>query len=149
LMVYKRILVPLDGSTLGEAVLGCVAGVAKLNDAEVTLLTVIPPEGFPESEEFARVQHLPGPDALVRAYLEEKVAELQQIGVKASIAIRDGFSFEEILKYAEEQHVDLIAMSTHGRTGLTRVLLGSTADRVARTAKAPVMLVRSAEACAV
>ncbi|MCL5960050.1 MAG: universal stress protein [Chloroflexi bacterium] len=145
--MYKRILVPLDGSALGGAVVPCVVGLAKRFDAELVLLTVIPPEGFPEAEEFAREEHVRDTTALVRLYLERKAEALSESGVKVSIAIVEGLVADEIIKYVEEHDVDLIAMSTHGRSGIARMVMGSTTDRVLRGTNVPVFLVRSATVC--
>jgi nucleotide-binding universal stress UspA family protein len=149
--MYKRIVVPLDGSSLGEAVLGCVAGVAKLNDADITLLSVIPPEGLFKAEDGPvvsdRADH--NEDSLVRSYLQQKAAELRALGAKVNIDTVNGSPADALIKYTEEHNIDLIAMSTHGRSGVARAVMGSTADRISRVAKVPVMLVRSADACTI
>ena len=76
--------------------------------------------------------------------LEALAGELRQRGIKASWRLQAGVPFEEIVKVAEEERVDMIVMGTHGRSGLDRVLLGSVAERVIRLAPCPVLTVRQA-----
>jgi len=74
--------------------------------------------------------------------LEARAGELRQRGIKASWRLQAGVPFEEIVKVAEEERVDMIVMGTHGRSGLNRVLLGSVAERVVRLGPCPVLTVR-------
>lgn len=64
--------------------------------------------------------------------------------VKAVVEVRQGNAVQEILKYADEQQIDLIVIGTHGRTGLSRLLLGSIAEKVVRLARCPVMTIHPA-----
>lgn len=137
--MFARILVPLDGSPLAEAILPEVVDLAKLHGAEVLLLRV------------ALVRALPGVDqteAQVRAveeaegYLADVERGLAARGVSVRSAVRYGRAVEEILDHAESQRADLIAMSTHGRSGIRRIMLGSVAEAVVRAAPVPVLLLR-------
>jgi nucleotide-binding universal stress UspA family protein len=74
--------------------------------------------------------------------LEARVADLRQLGIKASWRVQTGIPYEEIVKIAEEERADMIVMGTHGRSGLNRFLLGSVAERVIRLASCPVLTVR-------
>ena len=74
--------------------------------------------------------------------LGARAAELRQREIKASWRMQIGVPFEEIVRVAQEEHVDMIVMGTHGRSGLNRVLLGSVAERVVRLAPCPVLTVR-------
>lgn len=74
--------------------------------------------------------------------LEARVGDLRRRGLKASWRVQVGVPFEEIVKIADEERVDMIVMGTHGRSGLNRVLLGSVAERVIRLAPCPVLTVR-------
>lgn len=74
--------------------------------------------------------------------LETRTAELRQRGIKASWRVQVGVPFEEIVKIANEERVDVIALGTHGRGGMSRLLMGSVADRVIRLAPCPVLTVR-------
>ena len=163
--MYKRILVTLDGSQLSEQVLPHVKHLIAGAETSITLLTVaaapresaearvrtkLPPAmvaGHVESKETEpRFVERRG-QAVVRVrdeldhYLEEAVAGLPLQGVTVEKAVRIGDAAEEIIKYAREQSVDLIMMATHGRTGLSRAISGSVADRVTSGA-APILLVR-------
>jgi nucleotide-binding universal stress UspA family protein len=71
-----------------------------------------------------------------------RVGDLRQRGIKASWRAQAGVPFEEIVRIAEEERMDMIVMGTHGRTGLNRALLGSVAERVIRLAPCPVLTVR-------
>lgn len=137
--MFARILVPLDGSPLAEAILPEVVDLARHHGAEVLLLRV------------ALVHTLPGVDqteAQVRAveeaegYLAEVERRLAAQGVPVSGAVRYGRAVEEILDHAESKRADLIAMSTHGRSGIRRFMLGSVAEAVLRAAPVPVLLLR-------
>lgn len=78
----------------------------------------------------------------VEQALEERATALSQRGVKASWRVQLGVPVEEIMKTADEERVDMIALGTHGRGGLNRLLTGSVADRVIRMASCPVLTVR-------
>ncbi|MBI2563022.1 MAG: universal stress protein, partial [candidate division NC10 bacterium] len=129
--MFTRILVPLDGSPLAEAILPEVVDLARLHGAEILLLRV------------ALVHALPGVDqteAQVRAveeaegYLAEIERRIAAQGLPVRGAVRYGHAVEEILDHAESQRADLIAMSTHGRSGIQRFMLGSVAEAVVRAA---------------
>ncbi|HEY7540825.1 MAG TPA: universal stress protein [Methylomirabilota bacterium] len=79
------------------------------------------------------------------ATLEARAADLRQRGIKTSWRAQAGVPFEEIVRVAEGEHVDMIVMGTHGRSGLNRALLGSVAERVIRLAPCPVLTVRQAK----
>jgi len=144
--MYKRILIPLDGSALAEAVLPHVEGLAKSSAAELVLLRVafahMLPGADPIEAQVARVQE-------AENYVADLAKRLQEKGVSAEAKVRYGDPAEEILDHAARDHIDLIAMSTHGRTGLKRVVLGSVAENVLRSAPVPMLLVRApiSEAC--
>ena len=129
-----KILVPLDGSPLAEAVLETVNRLASALKAEVTLLQVHPDKGV-----LAHVNERETFEA--SAYLKVQMLALTEIGIGARQVIRTGNPAEEIVDYARVNGIDLIAMSTHGRTGLRRALLGSVAENVVRHSTIPVLLV--------
>ncbi len=143
--MYKRMLVPLDGSELSEIVFPYAKELAGRLDLEVILLHVH------HSEEG---EALP----LHQAYIERKaeimkrqVEEAQQkAGIRQgdkAVQVRGelvlGHPAEEILNYAENNDIDLILMATHGRSGIKRWVLGSVAEKVLRASKIPVWLVRA------
>ena len=137
--MYKKILVPLDGSPVAEQILPEVKKLAKLTGAEIQLLRVVwahtLPGADPTDKEIHVVQE-------AEKYLEDIQAGLEKEGFDASVHVRYGHDAGEILEHSKL--VDLLAMCTHGRTGLGRWTLGSVAERVVRHSGKPVLLVRAA-----
>ncbi len=133
--MLQKILVPLDGSKLSDRILEQVRRLLLKQDAEVRFLRVL-----------SEVGHPPGPPR--RQAVEEAQAHLEghrlawaSQGVKATMAVlSDGDPAERILEYADQYRPSLIAMSTHGRTGLKRWTRGSVAERVLRHSSFPVLL---------
>jgi nucleotide-binding universal stress UspA family protein len=142
--MYRKILVPLDGSDVAEAVLPHVEMLARANNSEVILLRVAvnPAYQFAMTDPSIVGVLVSNMEAETEAYLKRMTAQLTERGLSVSAEMAEGNTAECILKIAEEKGADLIAMSTHGRSGVTRWLIGSVADRVVRTAKVPVLLVR-------
>jgi nucleotide-binding universal stress UspA family protein len=141
--MYKKILVPLDGSPLAEAVLPHAQALAKAEGAEIVLLRV---PVTPSLEMLARAPGLANriieeTEQETEAYLEMETAKLIKEGSKVTSIMREGPIPEVILKVADEIHADVITMSTHGRSGMQRWLMGSVADRVVNHAHIPVMLI--------
>ena len=127
----KRIVVPLDASSVAESVLPVVADLARAGGASIRLLRVEPmPDNCLEAE---------GLD-----YLETVAARLGEIPVES--CVRFGDPLDEILKEADAFDADLIAVTTAGRSGVGRAMLGSVADRVFRRAETPVLLYRPSRA---
>jgi len=133
----RRILVPLDGSELAEAVLPQIVGLAKRNGAELRLLRVAHAHALRDAD-LATAQLRVVQEA--EAYLAGVAHRLAAEGVSASPAVRYGGTLEEILDDIWVNRPDLVAMSTHGRTGLTHLLLGSVAEQVLRASPVPVLL---------
>jgi nucleotide-binding universal stress UspA family protein len=145
-LTCRRILVPLDGSPVAEQVLDPVAAVAQALDARLVLLRVPIVQA---SGSLIGEWHLPLDGAFettgqtARAYLDRVAEQLQAQGIQVFTAIRTGAVADSIVDYAEANQIDLIAMCTHGRTGLGRWTLGSVADRVLRAGGVPILLVRA------
>lgn len=143
--MYRRMLVPLDGSQLAESVLPYAAEVAARLDLEVVLF-----HGCTQREgDFS---------PLYSAYMEQAMDILRreseavrnrtgrpprETGLEVQCKVAPGDPADQILHCAEEDHVDLILMATHGRSGITRWALGSVADKVLRASPVPVWLVRA------
>ena len=150
--MYERILVPLDGSKIGEAALPVIEElVAKLSSqlkVEVTLLQVVTSltYGVFTGELSAPVryseQDLKAIEKEAQAYLEKAGEGLKSKGAIVKTKVVSGTAAEEIIKAAEETKASLIAMSTHGRSGTSRWVLGSVTDKVLRVGKLPVLMVR-------
>ena len=155
--VYRRILVPHDGSKFAEQVLPHAVEFAKLAGASLELLEVIEPpnpalfaneggtglgaemtfEVLEEAEEAQREEGMHRLEALSR--------DLEGQGLKATWAIEEGNPADVIVRRAAADGVDLIAMASHGRSGVVRAILGSVTDAVVRNAQCPVLVIRASE----
>ena len=152
--VLKRMLIPLDGSQEGEAAVPCIADfIAKLK-AEVVLLQVVA-TGYQtmtaEGYEYVvyTEQQMESDRSHAKDYLDKMAARLKQPGVTVKTEVKFGTAADEIISFADEIHADMVAMATHGRSGIGRWVLGSVADRVLRAGNTPVLLVRVPGACSV
>jgi nucleotide-binding universal stress UspA family protein len=155
----QTILVPLDGSRLAEQVLPHVAALAPLLRASVCLLHVVrtsahmkmvgdtilgffgidePPERYEERER--RVWEIERQRA--ESYLEPRAAGLRTAGLDVAIEVRLGSPPETIIEAAKHYHANVIAMATHGASGLGRWALGSVTDKEVQAAATPVLVVR-------
>lgn len=147
--MYRKILVPLDGSENSECILEHVRTVAMgCHVSGVVLLRVIEP--FPAyymdyriSEEFIR-QSQDAAKANAKEYLVKVADNMKKAGMSASTVVLEGKAADAILDYAAKNGVDLIIISTHGRTGVSRWALGSVTDKVVKASNAPVMVVAPA-----
>ena len=155
LHVFKRILVPLDGSHDSSKAVDMAGDIAEKFDAEVLLLRVVVPEGAaiaamtaPESASSAQIaieaaeEMVRQDKAAGRKYLAGLRKTLQDRGVKTSTVVEVGAAAKIIQQVAKQEKADLIVMMTRGNTGVKRVLLGSVADAVVRSAVAPVLVIR-------
>jgi nucleotide-binding universal stress UspA family protein len=167
-----KILVTLDGSHFSEAILGTVGKLAHPLHAQVQLLSIaqleqarstavgpaatdltpvstptgtmlkVPLPGdlmSPDAE--SRSQALARVDASLHEYLEDRSTELENGDVAISVEFADDVA-GAIIEHASREQVDLIAMATHGRTGLSHLLAGSVCERVIRSGVAPVLVLR-------
>jgi len=138
--MFERILVPLDASPLAEAVLTQLRSVLLRKDSEVILLqAALPPAGMDAG--------VIGVDELfvsrARSYLASLERDLAAQGVRVRSIVRTGGPAEVILSVSEEVDASLIALATHGRSGIPRWILGSVAEKVIRASRVPVLAVRS------
>ena len=146
--MYKCALVPLDGSPVAEAIIPFILEIAGPLDMAVRLLRVVEPVR-PMVVEGAGPLIVDDPVARKREaeeYLAPIAAELRDRGVDAAWEVRHGAAAAVIVDAAKSRGADLIAMSTHGRSGLGRLLFGSVAEQVLRHADVPVFLMRQTEA---
>ena len=139
--MYKRILVAVENSNADRTILSHVSGLARLTGAELLLVHVA--DGW-VARNFDRL-NLRESDEMKsdRAYLDGLQAELAAQGLAVTTHLAMGDPSDEIIRVAEEQHVDLIAMSTHGHRFLSDIIHGTTADRVRHLVKVPVLLLRA------
>ncbi len=142
--MYRKILVPLDGSKLAEGVLPHAKALAYSEGAELVLLTVAanPALDFVFSDPGLAQRAEEEQETRSKKYMREIENQLKSTGFRVSTLLRVGAVADTILSVADEMRVDLIAMSTHGRAGAARWLLGSVADRVVRNSQVPVLLIR-------
>ncbi len=144
--MYRKVIIPLDGSELAEGVLPHVAELIRGRDSQVYLLSVNPMmrgvaptlvDLRPKGEERQRAEQE------LREYLRAVASRLEPVAAGVEVSVCFGRPADEILTFVGEVGADLIAMSTHGRSGISRWVFGSVADRVLRGATCPVLLVRA------
>ncbi|HVP77758.1 MAG TPA: universal stress protein [Thermodesulfobacteriota bacterium] len=143
--MYKKILVPLDGSELAKTALDQAEKLAKTFDAEIALFQVVPFMPIYGSPELVTplIVDEKQKDA-VEKYLADLAEELKKRGFRVTTAVRTGQQVAaEIIDFAKEAGVDLIVMCTHGRSGISRWVLGSIAHKVLIRAETPILLLRS------
>jgi nucleotide-binding universal stress UspA family protein len=153
--MQQRMLVPLDGSKVGEAALSVIENLKDLlspeTKMEVTLIGVITllRHWVVVGEASAPVSYTEEELQLIKQriidYLEKTGESLRNKGITVNTMVSTGNAAEEILKAADEIKADMIAMSTHGRSGLRRLAFGSITDKVLRGANIPVLMVRAPE----
>ena len=153
--MFERVVVPLDGSKVGEAALPVIGRLAEKlvpgAKVEVTIIGVITllrhwvvvgeasaPVSYTE-EELNLIKNR------VTDYLQKSAEALKSKNIDVDVMVCSGSAAEEILKTANQVKADLIAMSTHGRSGLRRLAFGSITDKVLRGSRIPVLMVRAPE----
>jgi nucleotide-binding universal stress UspA family protein len=141
--MYKKILVPLDGSELAKGALDQAEKLAETFDAEIILFQVVPfmpIYGSPELVTPLIVDEKQRESA--EKYLLNLAEDMKKRGFKVTSMVRTGQQVAaEIIDFAKESGVDLIVMCTHGRSGITRWVLGSVAHKVITRAETPILLI--------
>jgi len=150
--VYKKILVCLDGSKLAEQILPyAIEQAVHFNSKVVLFQAVTPPvavaPGVPgvagppiETEGTERDSRIAETEAEI--YLEEIVQRLKKKKLKVASVVWVGVPGESAIAYADSNKVDLIAIATHGRSGLRRVVFGSVAEYILRNSTLPILMIR-------
>jgi nucleotide-binding universal stress UspA family protein len=147
--VFKSVIVPLDGSELAESVIPMMAGVAKTLDLEVILFRAyhIPYNAYAGDDGYYAVNYdelIAGVRDEASEYLNKKVAEVKKLGVaKVTAMTKEGFAGDEIIAIGRKSPDNLIAMCSHGRSGVKRWVLGSVTETVVRHSGDPVLVVRA------
>jgi len=139
----QRILVPLDGSPFAEEALRLAQTFSSPQNSRLVLVSVLQTTGVPRSIPFLQSGH--GQDGNLleyEQYLQRVAGKLGQTGEHIEIVAVTGNIVEEITKTAQQQAVDLLIMSTHGRSGVGRAVIGSVADRVINQINIPTLLIR-------
>jgi nucleotide-binding universal stress UspA family protein len=129
----RRIVVPLDGSLRSGSILPHVTALAKATGAKVLFMTTVDPRS-----------HDSYPVDVLAKNLFREQKEMHRHGVTTELSIRYGDPTAEILSFGDVQSADLLALSTHGRSGLERVRYGSVAESVLREGKLPMLVLRTA-----
>ena len=145
--MYKTILVPLDGSKRAEAILPHVEELAQRYEAEVVFVRVLEPipyvsgpEGMPVT---LREQELELRRKDAEQYLKARRGEFREKGIEAKGVVFQGPVVEAITDAAEREEADLIAIASHGRSGLAQCFYGSVAAGVLNRADRPLLMIRS------
>jgi nucleotide-binding universal stress UspA family protein len=139
--MYKHILVAVENSGADRTILDHVTALAKLTGADLLLVHVA--DGW-VARNYDRLQLRESEEMKTdRAYLEQLRSELAAKGLKVDTVLAMGDPASELVKVADEKHVDLIAMSTHGHRYLSDLIHGATADKVRHVVDIPVLLLKA------
>lgn len=148
--MYQTILVPLDGSKRAEAILPHVENLGHCYQAKIIFLQVVePPRHAMRHDSFYEILTQEEVERLTeeaQIYLTRLKARFRGHGIESEIQVVHGHVVEAISQMAEREGADLIAMASHGRTGLARVFYGSVAAGVLHRIDRPLLLIRSLEA---
>lgn len=147
--MFNKILAPLDGSELAECSLRHIEELAQgCGTKEVIVFGVVEPYGPGGT---STIKATLGDEFIHKAqqnvktwmsdYLDKIVSRLKQKGINAGVFMTEGDAAEEILNYTKENNIDLIVMSTHGRSGISKFAFGSVTDKVVHHSAIPVMMV--------
>lgn len=156
--MFKRILVPLDSSRFSSQAIRYATKVAQRFDAEVILVQAIHPATLMPvmTEDLTTVESPATAKMAIEAafsednrhitrakrYLSRKIGGIRSHGIKGSYHVIIGDPPESIMEFAWKEHIDLVVMTTHGKGGLKRAIMGSVADAVIRKSGKPVLVVR-------
>ena len=139
--MYHHILVAVEHSKADEAILDHIVTLATMTHAKLLLVHVA--DGF-AARHFEDLQLRESEEIRDdRAYLQRRADELRNAGLQVDCRLAMGDPATEIIKIAEKEHVDLIAMSTHGHRFLSDLIHGTTVDKVRHTVRVPVLLLRA------
>ena len=145
--MYKSILTPLDGSKRAETILTHVEELARRFDAKVVFLQVIEPNVFIVGSETAFYgqykEEVEQRKERAEAYLAGIKGEFREKGIESRVRVVNGPIIEAIIAAAESENADIIAIASHGRSGLSRVFYGSVAAGILNRADRPLLLIRS------
>lgn len=148
--MFQRILVPLDGSEVSRQSLPAATALAKQNGATLILAQVIHvsygalPEAYMATPDLYNQLHdqaVADAEANLKTVADEVAAQ----GIPSETVVLEGDPASELVAYEESGNIDLVVMTTHGRTGLARLVYGSTAEGILRHGSKPVLVIRVAE----
>lgn len=145
-IAFGKLLVPIDFSEFSKNALNHAIALARQFRSELILIYVVEPTVYPADLGFGQVT-IPN---FERELEERGAAGLKELArtsvpgeLKCRTLVRTGKPFNEIIRLAEEEHVDLIVIATHGHTGVEHLIFGSTAEKVVKKAPCPVLMVRA------
>src|SRR4030042_6176345 len=148
--MYRRIMVPLDGSELAECVLPHIEAIGKLSKASVELVHVIEPLELPTRggialsiDDLKQIELHTKNDA--ESYLRGIVERLKLAGIKARSKLLTGKAADSLVDHLDKSNFDLVIMATHGRSGISRWIWGSVAEKILHSSSIPVLIVRPLE----
>jgi nucleotide-binding universal stress UspA family protein len=152
-MTVQHFLVPVDFSVYSDQALAYAIALATKLQARVTVVHVLHPlplgvSDMPSSLPYPAL-YLQEIEAEVQQRLDTQRQQIQDAGLAGEVLIAHGVPFQTIVDIARDQHVDLIVMGTHGRTGVPHLFMGSVAEKVVRLAPCPVLVTRGASSTAV
>lgn len=142
--MFKKVLVPLDGSELSESALTHVTDIiSDCHAADVVLMRIKEPLdpnviGTLDAKVAVELDEAYRDEAA--RYLDKVVETLKEKGIAAKTEVLSGNPAEEIIKYSQKNDIDLIIMSTRGRSGISRLVFGSVAEKVIRNSTVPVLI---------
>jgi nucleotide-binding universal stress UspA family protein len=157
-IMFKRILVPLDGSRFAGRALRYAGEIAQRFDAEVVLMQVVKP-AVPVAATTGAVPGIESPStakitvqiaheedkrntARAKRYLSRKVRKIRSQGVEGSYQVEIGDPAQSIMRFARKGHIDLVVMTTQGKSGFKRAVMGSVTDEVIRESGKPVLVIK-------
>ncbi len=149
--MFKKIMVPSDLSIRSLEALKYAVNIARRYDGELTLLHIV--EEFMSKEEMVMLRVSPTNfmDAqkqvaiAAKEIMEKNIEQIGASDVKHNIILRQGKPYKEIIKTAQELEMDLLVITTNGRTGINEKILGSTAEHIIRYCNIPVLTIRTKE----
>jgi nucleotide-binding universal stress UspA family protein len=142
--MYRKILVPLDGSSYSESIMQIARGlISECGGApDLILFMVVEPfrnQPFRSGDDWNEKMKKEA-EKVAHNYLDQLADKLKAEGIKAQSAVEYGDPAQAIMDYVKKNGVDLIVMSTHGRSGLSRMVFGSVADRIIHHSVVPVLI---------
>ena len=146
--MYRKIMVPLDGSQVAECVIPHIEAIAGKSAARVELVTVIEPLEIPTRGQIALsdddIKQIDAESKNEAAkYLKLVSGRLSHAGIKVNTVILSGKAADSLVRYAVNNSVDLIIMATHGRSGISKLFWGSVAEKILRATDIPVLLIKT------
>ncbi len=145
--MYQTIVVPLDGSARAEAILPHVEELARCHNARVVLVRIVDPSGSPLGLEGLPVEVsrdlIKQQVTEAESYLEAKQGEFRQLRIEVTARVRYGPIVQTIAQVATDEDADLVAIASHGRSGLARMFYGSVAAGLLQRIDRPMLIVRA------